>query len=110
MGVLDFVSSFWFFLSSWPMPADTPNVVYAVGKLPHRVSQLHRNFDSYHLTMAPTLPPLSQGNTGSCTAQGFFVQLSLAVPFYNAMLALNYLLSIRYAVRFFFASKLFALP
>lgn len=38
------------------------------------------------------------GNLSTCSAQGFFVQLGLAVPGYNAMLSINYLMAIRYGV------------
>uniref|UniRef100_A0A7S2RHZ5 G-protein coupled receptors family 2 profile 2 domain-containing protein n=2 Tax=Mucochytrium quahogii TaxID=96639 RepID=A0A7S2RHZ5_9STRA len=36
------------------------------------------------------------GNKSTCIAQGFFVQLGLLVPMYNACLAVNYLLVIKY--------------
>lgn len=66
MAILDVSTSFWFFMGSWPIPQDTPTV------------------------------DMSLGTTWSCTLQGFFIQLGLAVPFYNAMLSVNYLLAIRY--------------
>jgi len=36
------------------------------------------------------------GTTGTCTLQGFFIQLSLAAPLYNLCLAVHYLLVIKY--------------
>lgn len=54
------------FLSTWPMPSDTPYVYGPVG------------------------------NTRTCTAQGFFLQLAIIAPLYNASLSLYYLLMIRY--------------
>jgi len=36
------------------------------------------------------------GNESTCIAQGFFLQLGIAVPMYNAALCLYYLFSIRY--------------
>lgn len=36
------------------------------------------------------------GNTRTCTAQGFFLQLAIIAPLYNASLSLYYLLMIRY--------------
>ena len=47
MSLLDVLSSLAYFMSTWPMPADTENVYGAVG------------------------------NTASCSAQGFFIQLGL---------------------------------
>jgi len=39
------------------------------------------------------------GNGRTCTAQGFFLLLGLAVPMYNASLSLMYTLTIRYRMR-----------
>lgn len=36
------------------------------------------------------------GNYSTCTAQGFFIQLALSVPAYNAMMAIYFLAMIRY--------------
>jgi hypothetical protein len=66
MSICDFNTSFWYFLSTWPIPRGTANV------------------------FAPS------GTTASCTAQGFFIQFGIATPLYNAALALYYLLIIRY--------------
>lgn len=67
MSVMDVMVSSWFFLSSWPIPRGTDNI------------------------WAP------KGTTGACTAQGYFIQLGLAVPFYNASLSLLYVLSIKHS-------------
>ena len=66
MSIVDFNTSFWYFLSTWPIPRSTANV------------------------FAPS------GTRGSCTVQGFFIQFGIATPLYNAALALYYLLIIRY--------------
>jgi hypothetical protein len=66
MSICDFNTSFWYFLSTWPIPRGTPNV------------------------FAPS------GTQASCTAQGFFIQFGIATPLYNAALAFYYLLIIRY--------------
>lgn len=66
MSLYDVMQSIWFFASTWPIPADTPNVYGA------------------------------SGNRGSCIAQGFFIQMGLAVPIYNTCLAVFYLLVIKY--------------
>lgn len=66
MSICDFNTSFWYFLSTWPIPKDTANV------------------------FAPS------GTRASCTAQGFFIQFGIATPLYNAALAFYYLLIIRY--------------
>jgi len=66
MSISDLNTSFWYTLSTWPIPSETSNV-YA---------------------------PL--GTRGSCVAQGFFVQLGIATPIFNAMLSIYYLLIIRY--------------
>lgn len=69
MSICDAFVSCCFFLTSWPIPAGTPGVYGAVG------------------------------TQGTCIAQGFFSQFSLAVVMYNAMLALFYLFKIRYQWR-----------
>mmetsp|Transcript_26122 Transcript_26122/g.52498 ORF Transcript_26122/g.52498 Transcript_26122/m.52498 type:complete len:493 (+) Transcript_26122:185-1663(+) len=69
MSICDFNTSFWYFLSTWPIPAGTSNV------------------------FAPS------GTQASCTAQGFFIQFGIATPLYNAALAFYYLLTIRYQWR-----------
>ena len=64
MCLTDAMSSTWFFLGTWPVPAGTVGVWGAVG------------------------------NGGSCIAQGFFSQLSLTTAMYNASLSVFYLLQI----------------
>ncbi len=64
MSVIDVINSFCYFLSSWPIPYGTPGVFGA------------------------------RGTQQTCAAQGFFIQLGLAIPFYNGCLAINYLLVI----------------
>lgn len=66
MSISDLNTSFWYSLSTWPIPSETSNV-YA---------------------------PL--GTQGSCVTQGFFVQLGIATPIFNGMLSIYYLLMIRY--------------
>lgn len=64
------------------------------------------------LSTIPTIPTSNQnnsgdllssfvalGNYGSCTAQGFFVQLGLVVPSYSAMLCIYYMCVIKYNMR-----------
>ena len=61
----DMIASVVNILSTWPSPADTPNVMYAAG------------------------------TTQTCTAQGFFNELgNMATPLYNASLCLYYVLVI----------------
>jgi len=64
----DVLSSFAWFLSTWPIPKGTEGVAYA------------------------------SGTTATCTAHGFFLQLSLATPCLNASLAAYYLAASRYQV------------
>ena len=66
MSLIDVNTSFWYALSTWPMPKDTQGVAYA------------------------------SGTQQSCTAQGFFVQLGLATPMYNVALAIYYCIVVRY--------------
>jgi hypothetical protein len=47
----------------------------------------------------------SYGTVGTCTAQGFFVQLGLGVTYYNASLCIYYLLTVRYRVTDGYISK-----
>ena len=66
MSCIDFITSFWLALSTWPIPRGTPGVYGA------------------------------SGTTQSCTAQGFFVQLMVLSPCYNLNLSLYYLLLGKY--------------
>ncbi|KAL9189956.1 hypothetical protein ACHAXT_009631 [Thalassiosira profunda] len=43
--------------------------------------------------------PFAAGTTQSCTFQGFLLQLAIGAPFYNCLLALLYLLTVRYGWR-----------
>ncbi|CAB9502046.1 expressed unknown protein [Seminavis robusta] len=70
MSVYDILESIWNFGSTWPLPTDTPS---AAGSFWQPV-----------------------GSTQSCTAQGFFLQLAVAIPIYNCCLSLYYLLVINY--------------
>lgn len=65
MSCFDFVTSFMYALSTWPIPAGSG-------------------------------PLWAAGTTGTCTLQGFFIQLSLAAPLYNLCLAVHYLLVIKH--------------
>ena len=67
MSVYDILESVWNFMSTWPIPRDTEGV-----------------WDP-------------RGTTQTCTAQGFFLTLSVAVPIYNAFLSLYYMLVINYS-------------
>eukprot|EP00562_Extubocellulus_spinifer_P028623 CAMPEP_0178655324 /NCGR_PEP_ID=MMETSP0698-20121128/24219_1 /TAXON_ID=265572 /ORGANISM="Extubocellulus spinifer, Strain CCMP396" /LENGTH=334 /DNA_ID=CAMNT_0020297283 /DNA_START=323 /DNA_END=1328 /DNA_ORIENTATION=- len=69
MACYDVVCSIAFGLSTWPIPRGSPGV-YA---------------------------PL--GTVGTCTAQGFFVQASIAVPLYNLCLSIYYLLKVNRIIR-----------
>lgn len=66
MSCVDLLTSTAYFLSTWPIPSDTVPPVF-----------------------------LASGNARSCAAQGFTVQLGLAIPFYNASLAMYYYLVTR---------------
>jgi hypothetical protein len=66
MSVYDVLESVWNFTSSWPIPEGTEDVAWA------------------------------KGTTATCSAQGYFLTLSVAVPIYNAMLSLYYVLVINY--------------
>ncbi|KAL7532544.1 hypothetical protein ACHAWF_004175 [Thalassiosira exigua] len=66
MSLCDLNTSFWYFLSTWPIPKGTAKVYQPSG------------------TMA------------SCTAQGFFIQFGISTPLYNTVLAMYYLFIIRF--------------
>jgi hypothetical protein len=66
MSIYDVLESTGNFFSTWPIPAETEGVIW------------------------------SSGTTVTCSAQGFFLTLGVAVPIYNAMLSLYYVLVIRY--------------
>jgi hypothetical protein len=68
MSLFEALESIWNFGSTWPIPRGTQGVFGAIG------------------------------STQTCTAQGFFLQLGLSVPMYNASLSIYYLLKIRYNV------------
>lgn len=63
---VDILESIWNFASTWPMPVGTEDVYYA------------------------------RGNTATCTTQGYFLQLGVALPLYNASISIYYMLAIRY--------------
>lgn len=54
LSTVDLTTSFNVFLGTWPIPVDTPGVY------------------------------LASGNAGTCTAQGFWIQLGVGAPLYNA--------------------------
>jgi hypothetical protein len=66
MSAYDVLESAWNFASTWAIPRGTEGVAWALG------------------------------TTATCSAQGFFLTLSVAVPIYNAMLSLYYVLVINY--------------
>jgi len=66
--IFDILGSFGMSMSTLPSPAGTPGIWGAIG------------------------------NSRTCTAQGFFLQTGVAVIYYNALLMLHYLLSVRYNV------------
>lgn len=68
MSVFDILESVWNFTSTWPIPEGTKNL-----------------WDP-------------RGNQATCSAQGFFLMLGVAIPIYNAHLALYYLLIINYRI------------
>jgi len=73
LSLSDFLASTAMFLTTWPIPKDEfvpgnpSNLVYG-----------------------------NIGNRSTCTAQGFFIQLSIICPMYNALLASYYYLTIRH--------------
>jgi hypothetical protein len=68
MCLYDVTESVWNFLSTWPIPSDTPNRIWA------------------------------SGSRGTCSAQGFFLQVAVAIPIYNAFLAMYYMLVINFQI------------
>jgi len=66
MSVYDVLESIFNFGSTWMIPRGSPDIIWAYG------------------------------NRATCTAQGFFLTLGSAVPLYNAMLSIYYLLVINY--------------
>ncbi|CAB9523100.1 expressed unknown protein [Seminavis robusta] len=72
MSLCDLVSSFSYFLSTWPIPQG--------------VNQGWKSPYHFHAV----------GNAATCTAQGFGIQLGVTTAFFNIMLALHYLLVIKY--------------
>lgn len=81
MSVYDILESVWNFASTWALPRDTQDVWQP------------------------------KGTTATCTTQGFFLTLSVAVPIYNAFLSLYYvmvrLVGNKETVRFFVYAHLF---
>lgn len=68
MSISDCIITNAHFFSTWPIPKDSDDDFPVYGNI---------------------------GNTGTCTAQGFFIQLGIMVPLYNAFLVLYFLLTIR---------------
>jgi hypothetical protein len=75
LSLMDLVSSFSYFLSTWPIPADS--AYKGVWGSPYNYAAV--------------------GNKATCTAQGFGIQLGVtASAFYNVMLSVHYILTIRF--------------
>ena len=72
MSTSDFIVSFAWFCTTWPIPKD-------VNSLDNPSEIVFGNI----------------GTTQTCTAQAFFIQLGIITPFYNAILASYYYLTIR---------------
>eukprot|EP00934_Nitzschia_sp_Nitz4_P008587 Nitzschia sp. Nitz4//scaffold215_size37433//18808//20649//NITZ4_007752-RA/size37433-augustus-gene-0.36-mRNA-1//-1//CDS//3329542154//8577//frame0 len=66
MSIYDVLESIFNFLSTWPIPKGTKDIAWAIG------------------------------NEATCTAQGFFLMLGIAIPIYNACLSLYYVLVINF--------------
>jgi hypothetical protein len=66
MSAIDVISSLWLFIGTWAVPPIRDAI------------------------------PGASGTIQTCRAQGFFFQLGLAVPLYNASLALYYLLVVKF--------------
>lgn len=64
LSIWDFMTSIAVFLGTWPIPIDTPGVFMA------------------------------SGTAATCTAQGFWMQLGVGAPLYNASLSIYYFLVI----------------
>lgn len=65
------------------------------------VSGLVLPLQSYLLPSSTSQRIWASGNEASCTAMGFFQQLSLSNVWYNGMLSFYFLLTVRYGVREF---------
>jgi hypothetical protein len=72
MSISDFLVSFAWFMTTWPIPKDENSV-----DNPSEI--VYGNI----------------GNAQTCTVQAFFIQLGIITPFYNALLAIYYYLTIR---------------
>jgi hypothetical protein len=69
MSLYDMINSFFVFLSTWPVPSDTPSYAKPYGAV---------------------------GNEVTCTLQGFFIQFTDLKVLYSGVLAVYYLLIFRY--------------
>lgn len=68
MCIYDVLEAIWNFQSTWPIPEQYSDIrIWA------------------------------SGTRGTCSAQGFFLQIAIAVPIYNACLAMYYMLVINYS-------------
>lgn len=72
MSSSDFIVSFAWFCTTWPIPKDENSI-------DNPSERVYGNI----------------GNMSSCTAQAFFIQLGIITPFYNALLSIYYYLTIR---------------
>ena len=72
MSSSDFIVSFAWFMTTWPIPKD--DLV-----LDSPSDKVYGNI----------------GTVQTCTAQAFFIQLGIVTPFYNAILSCYYYLTIR---------------
>ena len=67
MSLTDFITSFWWVMSSWPIPKEAEDILWA------------------------------SGTTRTCTVQGFFLQIGIANPLYNLSLSVYYLAAIHWS-------------
>lgn len=73
MSCSDFLVSFAWFMTTWPIPKDE-------NSLDNPSESVYGNI----------------GTEQTCTAQAFFIQLGIITPFYNGLLAIYYYLTIRH--------------
>ena len=81
MALLDIMESLWNFASTWPIPTIVSS----------------DSDSSEEESAEASSVAFAVGNDNTCKAQGFFLQLGLAIPILNACLSLYYLLVIRYS-------------
>ena len=102
MAVCDILCSLWYFASTWPIPAGTLDIFFGA-KLEAEAEpgqEEEETLDGEDVIITQTIFWAVGDTRGiSCTVSGFFNQFAVAIPLYNVMLSVFYLLVVKFGWR-----------